>query len=272
MEWGRVERWLGLLIVAAILAGGGLVWWQAVEADRLVRRQVGEEPGLSVAADRAAGLLLQLGGLARRAGPGPGAGEEDEPDPVARPPEAGGTGSGSGAPAAGDAGPDAAVAEGPYPAGDVRPAGAVVVHVVGAVQRPGVYVLAAGRRAVDALALAGGPTDEAALEAVNLAAPVSDGQQLAIPTRKEVQTAGVTWGRSGPVDPGGSPSATPRVNVNTADQALLETLPGIGSTLARRIVAYRQAHGPFRAVEDLKGVSGIGDRKLEELRPYVTVH
>ena len=133
----------------------------------------------------------------------------------------------------------------------------VVVDVVGAVRHPGVYHVPQGSRVEEAVRLAGGPTRRAWLEAVNLAARVVDGQQVVVP-------------RSGAGVPG-SPAPAPGIpagpiSLSLADEAILDGLPGIGPATAARIVAWRTAHGPFRTVDDLLDVPGIGPAKLAAMR------
>ncbi|MCO1340238.1 hypothetical protein BJH93_15305 [Kocuria polaris] len=147
-----------------------------------------------------------------------------------------------------------------------RGASGVLVHVVGAVREPGVYELESGARALEALEAAGGATTEAATEIVNLAAEVSDGQQIWIPTRSEAEEMPAPIQSAG--QPGGT-GAEAAVNVNTADAAGLEVLPGIGPALAGRIVDFRERNGPFKDVGDLGAVSGIGPVLLEQLGDLV---
>lgn len=163
----------------------------------------------------------------------------------------------------------------PDGAGDLRgtedgvPAGDdvdVVVHVVGAVAEPGLVRLDAGARVADALDAAGGPTAEADLTAVNLARAVVDGEQIHVPVPGEA-LAPATGGDGA----GGVGGGTGLVDVNRADAATLETLPGVGPVLAQRIVAWREEYGPFRHVDDLGEVSGIGPKVLEGLRDHVRV-
>ncbi len=145
------------------------------------------------------------------------------------------------------------------------------VHVTGAVRRPGVYTLPLGSRVVDALQAAGGARADAALEAVNLAQPLEDGQRLWIPSREE---SALTPDPDNLISSDDSPSEVPtpfKLNLNQASAEALETLPGIGPVLAQRIVAYREEHGPFQTVEDLLEVKGIGPVLLEKIRPYVYV-
>ncbi len=149
----------------------------------------------------------------------------------------------------------------------------IYVHVAGAVTSPGVYQLPAGARAVDAVEMAGGPTVEGDLDAVNLAAEVVDGTQLYIPKRGEVVIpigfrsstgTGVAAAAAG----GG---AGRLVNINTASMAELDALPGIGPALAQRIVAWRQQNGVFTSIQQLTEVSGIGESRLRDLQDYVTL-
>ncbi|MFD4957446.1 helix-hairpin-helix domain-containing protein [Microbacterium sp. NPDC058389] len=135
------------------------------------------------------------------------------------------------------------------------------VHVSGAVRTPGLYVLPQGSRVVDAVAAAGGFTDDADRDAVNLARAVSDGEQLPVP---RVGETAVTTGTAGTTADG-------RVNLNTADAAALEELPRIGPALAERIIAWRDDNGRFTSVDDLLAVPGIGDKMLSSLRDLVTV-
>ena len=148
------------------------------------------------------------------------------------------------------------------------------VHVAGEVARPGVYGLPAGARVVDALEAAGGPTARAVLDALNLAAPLADGQQVLVPRRGQVISLSPPGTAPGTTTP--APSATAAtggalVNINTASASELETLPGIGEVLAQTIVDHRTEHGPFASVDALEDVSGIGPSTLEEIRDLVTV-
>lgn len=145
------------------------------------------------------------------------------------------------------------------PTATVDEAAGVYVHVSGAVREPGLYRVPPGSRVLDAIAAAGGFADDADQAAVNLARPVSDGEQLHLPTPAEAEKAG------GAAVDGGA------VDVNRADASALETLPGIGPALAARIVAWREEHGPFGSVDDLLAVAGIGDKVLAGLRDLVRV-
>ncbi len=147
----------------------------------------------------------------------------------------------------------------------------IEVQVTGAVLRPGVYAFAEGSRVQDAITAAGGFLAEADSSAINLAAKLDDSQQLNIPYQAGAQ-------------PGSSPSApflvVPTstagpvgnlININTASKDELESLPGIGSTLAQRIVDYRTQHGPFQNIEDIMNVSGIGINTFDNIKNLITV-
>jgi competence protein ComEA len=142
------------------------------------------------------------------------------------------------------------------------PAGDLVVDVAGAIVRHGVVRVGAGSRVGDALAAAGGPSADADLDQVNLAARVSDGERVYVPRRGEAvpppqAAAPGSDAKPGPVD----------LNTATADQ--LDTLPGVGPATASAIIEYRTRHGRFRSVDDLLDVPGIGPAKLASLRPRV---
>jgi competence protein ComEA len=159
------------------------------------------------------------------------------------------------------------------PSVSVAPArdGSAVVHVVGAVRRPGVYRLRLGQRVQDAIGRAGGAKGGADLQAINLAAKVADGQQVVVPKRGAV-AAGPAGGGTATAAPGGAAGAPPApVNLNSATAEQLDTLDGVGPATAQKILEYRTQHGGFAAVDDLAQVSGIGPKKLAALKPQVTV-
>ena len=147
-------------------------------------------------------------------------------------------------------------------------AAVLVVDVVGQVNRPGVVHLAEGARVLDAVNAAGGATARADLAAVNLARKVVDGEQIFVP--RPGQAVPVPGPVTGTGPGSGSAGAAP-VDLNTATEAELDALPGIGPVLAGRIVAWRQEHGRFTRVDELGEVSGIGDTLLKRLRPLVRV-
>jgi competence protein ComEA len=150
------------------------------------------------------------------------------------------------------------------PAPAVAPTTAdVVVHVAGAVVRPGVARLPGGGRVTDAVAAAGGPTREADLDQVNLAARVSDGDRVYVPRRGELPPPAVSGA------PGSAMAKPGPVDLNTAGVEQLDALPGVGPATAKAIVDYRGSKGRFRSVDDLLAVPGIGPAKLATLKPLV---
>lgn len=131
-----------------------------------------------------------------------------------------------------------------------RAARRIVVDVAGAVRHPGLYRLAPGTRIADAVAIAGGATHKADLISVNLAAPLADGEQVIV---------------------GGANSSSPAVvDLNSASAEQLDALPGIGPQTAEKIVAFRQAHGPFHSLDELDAVPGIGPSRIAQLKGLVT--
>lgn len=152
--------------------------------------------------------------------------------------------------------------------------GPFVIHVLGAVHKPGVYRLAPGSRVFQAIEAAGGLSGEAAPGAVNLAAPVEDGQQIRVLTTQEFSVSASSdhtgVGTSGPkIHP--EPTSSSKVNLNTASAEQLQTLPKIGPALAQRIISWRAQRGGFKTVEELDAVDGIGPKLLETLLPLVRV-
>ncbi|HEX5615059.1 MAG TPA: ComEA family DNA-binding protein [Acidimicrobiia bacterium] len=148
----------------------------------------------------------------------------------------------------------------------------LVVHVAGAVARPGVVRLRPGARVVDALDAAGGAAPDADLDRLNLAAPLADGTRIAVPRIGEpavpLDPSAPGAGADSPV--GGAAPVGP-LDLNAAGTTELETLPGIGPTLAAAIVEERERNGPFRSVDDLERVPGIGSGRLDALRDLVRV-
>jgi competence protein ComEA len=148
----------------------------------------------------------------------------------------------------------------------------LVAYICGAVRRPGVYRLEPGSRVADLLARAGGACSGAQLEGVNLAAKLSDGQQVVVPKAGQAVAAGAagaTGTSAGSADSLAAPAAP--VDLNTASLEELDALPGVGPSTAQKIVDYRTANGGFKSVDDLKNVSGIGDVRFAALKDLVTV-
>jgi competence protein ComEA len=143
----------------------------------------------------------------------------------------------------------------------------ILVHVLGAVAHPGLYELSEGARVIDAIAAAGGYTEAADQAQLNLARMLSDGEQLYAPSIGEAPPPAAGSGAgAGPAAETGA-----LVDLNTADGAVLETLPRIGPETARKIIEYRESSGPFTAVEQLLEVPGIGQKTLDGLRELVRV-
>lgn len=165
------------------------------------------------------------------------------------------------------------------------------IHVVGAVRKPGVYALPSWSRVNDAMKKAGGPTPQADLEGINLADRLQDGEQLRIPRlgrpddqsashqptpeppRVAVQVGGRRTGRFPFAQPAAADRSAPPtsgpVDLNTADAAALETLPGVGPSTSAKIIKYRTEFGPFQKPEDLMNVAGIGPTRFERMRPLI---
>ena len=145
------------------------------------------------------------------------------------------------------------------------------MQVAGEVARPGVYRVPAGARVNEAVQRAGGLTRRADQAGVNLVARVQDGQQVIVPRRGAAGAAVASAGSGGGgAGAGGGGSSGGPVSLSSATVAQLDGLDGIGPTLAQRIVDYRQTHGGFRSVDQLRDVSGIGDKRFEALRKAVT--
>ena len=149
-----------------------------------------------------------------------------------------------------------------------------MVHVAGAVTHPGVVELRSGARVIDAVEAVGGALADGDLDRLNLAAKVADGQRVFVAKVGQADpgvtdaAGGDAGGEAGAALPGGSGH---KVNLNTATQAQLEELPGIGPTYAQAIIAERQRRGGFTSVNELRSVRGIGDKRFAELAPLVTV-
>ena len=162
--------------------------------------------------------------------------------------------------------PPASGSAAPVPAGSVAPTTLVIVDVAGWVRKPGVYEFPAGARVIDAVEQAGGAREGAELTLLNLAAPLTDGQQILVPKEGDTPVGAV------PASGGTTGSTTGGlININTADATAFEALNGIGEVLAGAMVQYREEHGAFTSVDQLEDVPGIGPATLEEIRSQVTV-
>ncbi|MGM0365255.1 MAG: helix-hairpin-helix domain-containing protein [Actinomycetota bacterium] len=131
----------------------------------------------------------------------------------------------------------------------------IKVYICGQVARPGVYDIDLGSRVSDVLELAGGPGPDAALNSMNLARKVADEEKVYVPSEKDTEEA----------------AGSGLVNINSAGQQVLETLPGIGPATAKKIIEYRQSRGPFINIEDIQKVGGIGEKKFEALKDLISV-
>lgn len=142
----------------------------------------------------------------------------------------------------------------------------VVVHIGGAVKSPGLYYLPSDSRVADAIQAAGGPTSDADLDAINLASKVVDGSKVLVPSKVRELNDSITEETFKTES-----SNTKKININTASAKELEELPGIGPALASRIVSYRETNGPFKSIEELKKVSGIGEKRFEAIKDLIIV-
>jgi competence protein ComEA len=150
----------------------------------------------------------------------------------------------------------------PGATGAPRSGGATIyLHILGAVTKPGLYLLTDGDRAVDLVAAAGGFTDTADRSGLNLARPLVDGEQVIVPNIGELPAAASP----------GAPAAGGKVNINTADETALETLPRVGPAMAKRIIDWRTKNGRFTALEDLLSVTGVGEKTFDSLKDLVTL-
>ena len=172
----------------------------------------------------------------------------------------GGTDSGAALTASGEAGDPTGTGTG------TGTGGQIVVDVVGKVRRPGIAVLPVGSRVVDAVRAAGGMRPGVDPATVNMARPLADGEQIVIGL---APVPGATIGPAAPT--AGAPTSGALVNLNTADQATLETLPGVGPVTAAAILEWRAEYGGFTSVDELLEVPGIGDATLAEIAPHVTL-
>ena len=163
----------------------------------------------------------------------------------------------------------------------------ILVHVSGAVNKEGIYELKENSRISDAIEKAGGLKEEADIQDINLAYKLEDGMKIHIPTKQEKEDAkeknsdissssGIKVDKEDSIqndskDKGGSNGLNTKVNINTATQAELETLPGIGSSTAMKIIQYRNEKGKFKKIDEVKEVSGMGKSKYEKIKNYINV-
>jgi competence protein ComEA len=151
----------------------------------------------------------------------------------------------------------------------------LIIHIAGAVKNPGVYQLRSTDRIIDALKIAGGASEEASLDLINLAALLKDGQKIIIPyktyseTGEEINTN--TYNYVSSAYSSSSVSTSAKININTADANMLQTLPGIGPVLSERIIEYRNQNGLFGVIDDIKDVSGIAEKKYEGIKDLICV-
>ncbi|GIW00671.1 ComEA family DNA-binding protein [Roseiflexus sp.] len=143
----------------------------------------------------------------------------------------------------------------------------IVAYISGAVRAPDVYQLPVGARVKDLVLAAGGLSDDADIERINLAAPIADGQHVRVPWIGD----GATMAATAPTESPASGESSGLIDLNRATAAELDALPGIGNVLANRIVEWREREGPFQSVDDLGKVEGIGPALLAKLKPLVTV-
>ncbi len=141
----------------------------------------------------------------------------------------------------------------------------IFVYVCGEVNSPGVYELEEGSRVYEAIEAAGGALEGADLDSVNQAALLTDGQQIKIYSKEEISNG------TSVNNEGSTAASSGKVNINTADKTMLMTLPGIGESRAGDIIKYRDEHGLFSSIEDIKNISGIKDKMFEKIKDYIEI-
>ena len=271
VDYSRRRIRVGRRTVVAVAMAGAMVLVAVVAGWVLSRGPVVDEPAVDALLADADRVGVAAGGAGVG---GENVGEWDGAGPGGA--GNGGVGSGGAGGGAGNGG-----------AGDGAVPAEIIVSVVGMVHHPGVVTVAGTARVADAVNAAGGMLPEASPASVNLAAPLVDGQQILVgpDPLPELSTGGTSAGA-----PGGAASAAGGagggeagagggsaggggglVNINTASEAELETVTGIGPATAKKIVAHREQHGPFTSVDQLEEVPGIGPAKLEGMRAEVTV-
>lgn len=154
----------------------------------------------------------------------------------------------------------------------------IIVHITGAVKKNGIVKLKDGARIYDAIEMAGGSTDDADLSKINLAYVLEDGQKVYIPKIGEINQENAEeeyitfeYGNNKNIIQDYNKGGNEKVNINTANQTELETLPGIGTATAEKIIDYRNKNGKFSSIEDIQNVKGIGDAKYENIKESICV-
>ncbi len=149
---------------------------------------------------------------------------------------------------------------------EVKPKTSIFVQISGAVERGGLYKLEAGDRMIDLLKLSR-PSRDADIDSINLAGTLSDGQKVVVPDKPSMIRSEM------PSDPAvKSPGKGPKVNINSADEKELDNLPGIGPVMAKKIISHREDKGRFGAIEDIKNIPGISEKKFEQMKEYISVY
>ena len=143
----------------------------------------------------------------------------------------------------------------------------IVIHIIGQVVNEGIVKLKEGSRVIDAIEAAGGITEEADLSLINLAYILQDGEKIYVPSVNDKEE----FESSSYIQTYGESKKELKVNINTANQTELEKIPGIGSSIAGRIIEYRNENGKFKGIEELKNVSGIGESKYNNIKSYVYI-
>ena len=147
----------------------------------------------------------------------------------------------------------------------------IFVHLSGAVNKPGVLKLSEGTRVYEAVEMAGGLEVDADSSGINLARTLQDEERIHIPREGEIQTNPVQYANPATQSMGGGTGQSGLININTADSAALQTLTGIGPSTAEKIMDYRQSSGPFRSIEQIKEVSGIGEKTYEKFKDKICI-
>ena len=146
----------------------------------------------------------------------------------------------------------------------------IKIHIAGAIKNPGIIELEENARIADAVEKAGGMTEEANIEKINLAYQVKDGQKIYIPSIYDIEETEIITNEAGEkIIENEENSSESLININTATETELETLPGIGPSTALKIVKYRKENGNFKKIEEIKNVSGIGESKYEKIKEYI---